>query len=100
MTQSGRPRREDEKPDSPFGKALKEYLRRVEKKAPLAHIVEQVMIVQTISFLLGSPVDVRIIHEEDDFFFFHNELSCSEYEFHDLFSSVVLEVPPIPVLNC
>lgn len=30
MTQSGRPRREDEKPDSPFGKALKEYLRRVE----------------------------------------------------------------------
>src|SRR5260370_22406097 len=30
MMQSGRPRREDEKPDSPFGKALKEYLRRVE----------------------------------------------------------------------
>src|SRR5207244_2717620 len=30
MTQGGRPRREDEKPDSPFGKALKEYLRRIE----------------------------------------------------------------------
>ena len=30
MTQSGRPRREDEKPDSPFGKALKAYLRRIE----------------------------------------------------------------------
>ncbi len=27
--QSGRPRREDEKPDSPFGEALKEHLRRV-----------------------------------------------------------------------
>src|SRR6266516_5482801 len=30
MKQGGRPRREDEKPDSPFGKALKEYLRRTE----------------------------------------------------------------------
>ena len=30
MKQSGRPRRENEKPDGPFGKALKEYLRRVE----------------------------------------------------------------------
>lgn len=30
MKQGGRPRREDEKPDSPFGKALKEHLRRVE----------------------------------------------------------------------
>ena len=30
MTQGGRPRREDEKPDSPFGKALKEHLRRIE----------------------------------------------------------------------
>jgi hypothetical protein len=30
MTQSGRPRREDEQPDSPFGKALKAYLRRIE----------------------------------------------------------------------
>ncbi len=29
MMQSGRPRREDEKPDSPFGEALKEHLRRV-----------------------------------------------------------------------
>lgn len=31
MTQSGRPRREDEKPDSPFGKRLKEYVRRIEE---------------------------------------------------------------------
>ena len=30
MTYGGRPRREDEKLDSPFGKALKEYLRRIE----------------------------------------------------------------------
>ncbi len=30
MKQGGRPRREDEKPDSPFGKMLKEYLRRTE----------------------------------------------------------------------
>ena len=30
MTYGGRPRREDEKPDSPFGKALKEHLRRIE----------------------------------------------------------------------
>jgi hypothetical protein len=30
MKQGGRPRREDEEPDSPFGKALKEHLRRVE----------------------------------------------------------------------
>src|SRR6266566_2991944 len=29
MTQGGRPRREDEKPDSLFGEALKEHLRRV-----------------------------------------------------------------------
>src|SRR5215831_15474929 len=28
--QSGRPRREDENPDSAFGKKLKEYLRRIE----------------------------------------------------------------------
>ena len=30
MTYGGRPRREDEKPDSPFGKVLKEHLRRIE----------------------------------------------------------------------
>ena len=30
MKQGGRPYREDEKPDSPFGKALKKHLRRVE----------------------------------------------------------------------
>ncbi len=30
MTYGGRPRHEDERPDSPFGKALKKYLRRVE----------------------------------------------------------------------
>src|SRR6266849_236593 len=46
----------------------------IDEKSPFAHIVEQVVIVQTISFLLGSPVDVRIIHEEDDFFFFHTAL--------------------------
>src|SRR2546428_3755882 len=30
MKQAGRPRRSEEKPDSPFGKALKEHLRRIE----------------------------------------------------------------------
>ena len=30
MTHGGRPRREDEQPDSAFGKTLKEHLRRVE----------------------------------------------------------------------
>src|SRR6266702_1736926 len=47
---------------------------RVDEKSLLTHILEQVAIVQTISFLLGSPVNVGVVQEEDDFFFFHNDL--------------------------
>src|SRR5438477_12176106 len=71
----------------------------VEKKSPLVHIVEQVVIVQTVSFLPGRSVYIRVVQEEDDFFFFHNDLSCSEYGSYCLFRSVVLEAPPIPVLH-
>ncbi len=52
---------------------------RIDEKSLLTHILEPVVIVQTISFLPGSSVDIRIVQEEDDFFFFHNDLSCSEY---------------------
>src|SRR6266567_5292787 len=72
---------------------------RIDEKSLLTHIVEQVVIVQTISFLPGSSVDVRKVQEEDDFFLFHNAFSFSEYESFGLVSSVVLEVPPIPVLH-
>src|SRR5713226_5885923 len=49
MTQSGRPRREDEKPDSPFGKALKGYLRRVEKFTQTELARESVIPEKTLS---------------------------------------------------
>src|SRR5947209_14746796 len=72
---------------------------RIDEKSLLAYILEQVAIVQAISFLPGGSVDIRVVQEEDDFFFFHNDLSCSEYGSYCLFRSVVLEAPPIPVLH-
>src|SRR5439155_23086845 len=71
----------------------------MDEKSLLAYILEQVVIVQTISFLPGRSVYIRVVQEEDNFFFFHNDLSCSEYDSHCLFRSVVLEAPPIPVLH-
>src|SRR5258708_19813683 len=73
---------------------------RIDEKSILTNIVEQVAIIQPISFLPGSSVYVRIVQKEHNFFFFHNDPSCSEYESHGLFSSVVLEAPPILLLNC
>src|SRR5947199_9784041 len=52
---------------------------RIDEKSLLAHILEQVVIVLTIPFLPGRSVDVRVVQEEDNFFFFHNALSCSRY---------------------
>ena len=48
---------------------------RIDEKSLLTNILEQVVIVEAISFLPGSSVDIGIVQEEDDFFFCHNDLS-------------------------
>src|SRR6266852_2580732 len=86
---------------------------RIDEKSLLAHIAEQVAIVQTITFLPGSSVDVCVVQEEDDFFFFHTALSCSGARAtarvaptihgsrppREVGEPVVLEAPPILVLH-
>src|SRR5436305_9066480 len=64
----------------------------IDEKAMLTDILEQVAIVQAISFLPGSSVDVCIVQEEDNFFFFHNKFSYFElmnFHYHIIRSCVI-----------
>src|SRR5437899_781649 len=55
---------------------------RIDEKSILTHILEQVLIVHTKSFLPGASVYVCIVQEQHNFFFFHNDLSFSESNSH------------------
>ena len=52
MKQAGRPRRSEEQPDSPFGKALKEHLRRVENFTQAEVARESIIAEKTLSHMV------------------------------------------------
>lgn len=65
MKQSGRPRREDEQPDSPFGRALKQHIRRIEHftQADLAH--ESMIAARTLSRMVKGKRIRGTTHRRD-----------------------------------